>query len=430
MNLFIQQLIEDLKEFSIELLAPGLHTPQEVNSNMGTIASTAALLKSIDHLTGLIPQLVSDLQTTDATHKVMLHYTNSPKRATFSNRASDYQQDSQRRLVPSRWLHILPVPEADIRPLRWLLYLLELQQVALDKVQKRTTKYIDNSLLSQQGVSNYAQEDRATLLNMRARLNEARSKLEHARLALQRTVELKFAPSPELPSPFPRSPVWTHLRLFAQQLLNPTNYLPSFLQNLLQGTVEIADTPYLYQRWCGVKLLSVFNSLGWVWHDEPTGALFLGGQIPLYKSGVEISIWVEPRFSKYRAHPSGFSCQEVVETHPDYLIVTPGLYGTDAFILDPTTTADIEIRQTKSKYLKTIEHVGTAVIAGIPVPMVRNPLRAWAAAPIHSQQCEIHDDKGEIGTVPMHPLYWLERPLREWLKDVDNHALAWGKKID
>jgi len=430
MSPFIQQLIEDLKEFSVELLAPGLHATQEMTSNMGTIASTAALLKSIEHLTGLIPNLVSDLQTTDATRKVMLHYTNSPKRATFSNRASDYQQDSQRRLVPSRWLHILPVPEADVRPLRWLLYLLDLQQIALDKVQTRTTKYIDNSLLTQDGRSTYAQDDRATLLNMRSRLQEAKSKLEHARLALQRSVELKFAPSSELPSPFPRSPVWRHLRVFAQQLLNPTSYLPSFLQNLLQGTVEIADTPYLYQRWCGIKLLSGLVSLGWLWRDEPTGALFLGGEITLYKSDVEISIWVEPRFSKYRAHPSGYSCQEVMETHPDYLIVTPGPYGTDAFILDPTTTADIEIRQAKGKYLKTIEFVGTAVIAGIPVPMVRNPLRSWAAAPLQTPHCEVHDNKGETGTVPMHPLFWVERPLKEWLRDVDSHALAWGKKID
>jgi len=85
--------------------------------------------------------------------------------------------------------------------------------------------------------------------------------------------------------------------------------------------------------------------MDWIWHDDPTGALFLGGEIRLYKADVQISIWIEPRFSRRKAHLSGFICHEVTETHPDYMIVTPGPSGIDAFILDPTTTADPEIRQ-------------------------------------------------------------------------------------
>jgi hypothetical protein len=427
MNPFIQKLVDDLKAFSSELLLPGLHTTQQVSSGMGTVASTAALLKAIDFLTVLIPQLVFELQTTDTTRKTVVHYTPSPKRATFSRRASDYQQDSMKRLLPAHWVSVLSVSETDIRPLRWLMYLLNLQQTALKKVRTRTIKYIDDSLLVQQGDTTYAQNDRATLLSMRLHLDEANAKLEHARSTLLRLVPLKLAPSPNLPYPYPRSGAWLRLRRFAQQLIQPEEYLPNLLHNFFHSTVEIADTPYLYQRWCGIKLLSVFESLGWIWHDDPTGALFLGGEIRLYKAEVQISIWIEPRFSRRKAHLSGFICHEVTETHPDYMIVTPGPSGIDAFILDPTTTADPEIRQGKSKYLNTIESIGMASVAGIPV--VRNPLRAWSAAPLHTPYCELEDSEGRTGTIPMHPLNWSPQPLAEWVKDIDGYALAWGRNV-
>jgi hypothetical protein len=424
MNPFLQKLVDDLKAFSSELLLPGLHATQQVSTDMGTVASTTALLKSIDFLTALIPQLVAELQTTDATRKVMMHYTPSPKRATFSRRASDYQKSVIKRLLPAHWLSILPVAEIDTRPLRWLVYLLDLQQAALEKVHKRTIKYIDDSLLTQQGQSSYARNDRATLLNMRSRLDEAQAKLEHARATLLRTVQLKLVPSLNLPYPYPRSSAWIRLRRFAQQLIQPKEYLPSFLHNLLHGTVEIADTPYLYQRWCGIRLFEAFESLGWGCPSDPTGALFLGGEIRLYKAQVELSIWIEPRLSRRRVHPSGFICKEVTETHPDYLIVTPGPSGIDAFILDPTTTADLEIRQGKAKYLDTIEAIAMASVAGIPV--VRNPLRAWSAAPLHTPHCELEDSEGRTGTIPMHPLNWAPGPLLEWVRDIHNYALAWG----
>ena len=424
MNPFIQQLVNDLKAFSSELLLPGLHATQQVSTDMGTVASTTALLKSIDFLTTLIPQLVTELQTADSTHKVIINYTPSPKGAVYSRRSSDYQLDPAKRLLPSRWVSFLPAAETNTLPLRWLMHLLDLQQIALEKVHTRTIKYIDDSLLTQQGLSSYAKNDRATLLNMRSRLNEAHNNLEHAKATLLRIVRMRLVPSSHLPNPYPRSEAWLRLRRFAQQLIQPKEYLPGFLHNLLHGTVEIADTPYLYQRWCGVKLLTTFKDLGWLWHDDPIGALFLGGEVRLYKADVELSIWIEPRLSRRHNHPSGFVCKEVTETHPDYLIVTPGPSGIDAFILDPTTTADIEIRRGKSKYLTTVEAVAMASIAGIP--MVRNPLRAWSAAPLHTPYCELEDSDGRTGTVPMHPLDWIPQPLAEWVQDIHNYALAWG----
>ncbi|MBE9561445.1 MAG: hypothetical protein IMF12_01095, partial [Proteobacteria bacterium] len=119
MNPFIQQLVDDLKEFSSELLLPGLHATQQVSTDMGTVASTTALLKSIDFLTTLIPQLVTELQATDSTHKVMISYTPSPKGAVFSRRPSDYQLDSAKRLLPAHWVNFLPAAETNTLPLRW-----------------------------------------------------------------------------------------------------------------------------------------------------------------------------------------------------------------------------------------------------------------------------------------------------------------------
>ena len=423
MNPFIQVLVEDLKQFSSELLASGLHGSQQVSAGVGSVANTTALLKSIDVLTALIPQLLSELQTSDTTRKVMLHYSSSPKQALFSRRAGDYQYDSSRkRLLPAHWISFLPVPEVDVRPMRWLLYLIELQETALNKIHVRTTKYIDDSLRIQQGDSNYAQNDRATLLGMRERLDEAQNKLEHARSTLLRKIEQRCIPTATLPDPYPRSPAWTSLRRYAQHLIQPDEYLPGFLHGLLNGTIEIADTPYLYQRWCGVKLLQAFEILGWVWHKDPVGALFLGGEVRLHKANVRISLWVEPRFSLGKVHPSGFSCREVLETHPDYLIVTPGPGGWDGFILDPTTTADIEVRRGKGKYLDYLEMLST--VAG--VASMRSPKRAWSAAPIHQSHCELHDPEGYEGTIPMHPLDWSLQPLVDWTIDIESHALAWG----
>ncbi len=425
MNLFLQKLIDDLKQFSTDLLAPGLHSTQQIPTSMGTVASTTALLKAIDFLSALVPQLITELQTIDVTHKWVVHYSNTPKQALFSRRASDYQQDANKRVLPAHWVTILPVSQMDTRPLRWLLYLLDLQKSSLSKVYNRTTKYIEDSLLSQQGKSSYAENDRATLLSMQSRLDEADAKLSHARLTLLKLAQQRLVPSPNIPYPYPRAAGWTRLRRFSQQLMHPDDYLPGFLQTLLNGTVEIADTPYLYQRWCGVKLLQTFETLGWIRHVEATGALFLGGEICLYKSDVQLSIWIEPRFSKRKTHPSGFSCQSVLESHPDYLIVTPGPNGVDAFILDPTTTADADIRNSKGRYLSIIEAQGMGNIAGVPV--VRHPLRAWSAAPLHSSRCELQDSNGQTGTVPMHPLNWNSEPLREWVQDIDNYAIAWGR---
>jgi hypothetical protein len=424
MNLFIQQIVDDLKEFSSELLAPGLNSAQQVTTNMGTVASTSALLHAIDHLTGLIPRLLAELETAENTHKFQVHYYASPKRAKLSRRSSDYQFDKNRKLMPARWLSILPVTEVDTRPLRWLLHLIDLQQQELENILDRNTKYIDDSLLNQQGYSDYASNDRITLLNMRYRLYEAQTKLEHARNKLMRRVQHKFVANAALPYPFPRSQAWTQLRVYAQQLTHPKDYLPNHLHHLLYGTVEIADTPYLYQRWCGVKLLRALEDLGWYSYSDPVGALFLGGEIKLYKAGVETSLWVEPRFSRHQVHPSGFACK-VEETHPDYMLVTSGPCGVDAFILDPTTTIDPTIRRGKGRYLNTVETIAMTTLAGVPV--VRNPLRAWSAAPLHSFHCELDDAEGRTGTIPMHPLDWSDKPLREWLGDIDQYALAWGK---
>lgn len=426
MNLFIQQLVDDLKAFSAELLTPGLHAAQQVSTSMGTVASTTELLKAIDLLTGLVPQLVAELQTTSTTRKVTLYYTASPKGATFSQRAVDYQQDAAKRVLPAHWLTILPTSEIDIRPLRWLAHLLELQQTALTKVNMRTIKYIDNSLLTQRGGSTYAENDRATLLSMRSRLGEAQAKLEQARSTLLRIVGRRLVPSTYLPHPYPRSTAWIRLRRYAQQLTHPTDYLSTSLHNLLHGTLEIADTPYLYQRWCGVKLLQAFEALDWVYRDDPTGALYLGGEIRLYKAEVEISLWVEPRFSPFKAHPSGFACRRATaETHPDYFIITPGPSGVDAFILDPTTTADPEIRRNKGKYLDILEAISMATVAGVPA--VHHPLRAWAAAPLHTPHCELDDPEGHTGTIPMHPLDWSDKPLLAWVSDINDYAIAWGR---
>ena len=421
-NRFLQQLIDDLKDFSAELLAPGLQTGQQLQSDgLGSIASHVALLKSIDLLTNLLPQLLDELQTMEATHKAYVHYSSTPKRARFSPRPNHYQRHGN-QLLPRQWLQLQPIEELDPAPLRWLLHLLDLQAQALDKVLDRTSKYIDNSLRQQQGRSDFARHDRATLLGMRQRLYDAQARISHAQMAIMRRALKRLLPNPTPPNPYPHSSAWQRLRQYAQQLINPTEALPTALYSLFYGNIEVADTPYLYQRWCGIKLLDAFIRLDWRVSGDPVGALFLGGEIKLWKQDLKVNIWVEPRFVRHHVHLSGFTCSAGAETHPDYMIVAPGPCGVDAFILDPTTTADFDVRQSKAKYLTSIETTGS--VAGTSV--VRHPLRAWSAAPLHSSHCELNDPTGQTGTVPMHPLDWNDQPLSLWVKDIDDYALAWG----
>ncbi len=424
MSAFLTQLLEDLKAFSSELLAPGLQTGQAlVGNTASTVAGTSALFQAIDWLTNLVPDLLQEWQQENSGLAAGHYHSPVPKQGQFSRRPRDYQQDSARRLYPVRWQRPLIREAGHLPPLRWLLHLLELQDMQLQQVITQMSKYIDESLQHQSSQSDYAQHDRSTLLAMRTRLYNAQAKLNHARLSLFRGAQTRLLPTPTPPMPFPRTRQWQRLRQYARYLQQPNEGLPSFLYRVLHETVEVADTPYLYQRWCGVHLLQGLADLGWLCEDDPLGALFLGGHIVLRKRSLQMSLWVEPRFVRHEAHQSGFQCREVLETHPDYMFVTPGPHGVDAFIIDPTLTADIEIRRSKGRYLDTLETF--ASIAGVPV--TRTPLRAWSAAPIHRPHCELDDPNGYTGTIPMHPLDWSSTPLLAWLQDMDNHACAWGQ---
>ncbi|OUD15265.1 hypothetical protein [Thioflexithrix psekupsensis] len=424
MSAFLKQLIDDLKAFSSELLAPGLQSGQTlVGNTASTVASTSALFQAIDWLTGLVPKLLQEWQQDQGGFAAEQYASPVPKQGKFSHRPMDYQQDTTRRLLPVRWQRPLARDHGHLQPLRWLLHLLELQDNSLQQVIAQMSKYIEDSLLLQNSHSDYAQHDRNTLLAMRGRLYNAQAKLNHARLLLVRGAKVRLLPTPAPPLPFPRTRNWQRLRQYARYLQQPEEGLPSFLHRVLNDTVEVADTPYLYQRWCGLHILKCLAHIGWYSKDDPLGALFLGGKVQFVKRNVKMTLWIEPRFVRHESHPSGFQCREVLETHPDYMLVTPGPHGVDAFILDPTLTADVEIRRSKGRYLDTLET--QASIAGVPVS--RTPLRAWSAAPIHRPHCELDDPNGYTGTIPMHPLDWTPAPLLAWLQDLDNYACAWGQ---
>ena len=186
----------------------------------------------------------------------------------------------------------------------------------------------------------------------------------------------------------------------------------------------MADLPFLYQRWCGLKLIEALRAMGWRCKKDSLPVLFLGGELEFEKQGVLLSLWFEARIFSEIGHASGMVCAEK-EASPDFLLLTPGRGGRDAFVLDATLSTSSEARSLKSKYLSTLRNAGMRTIAGVPTR--HGPLASWAAAPIARSSCDLEGGSGRSGTVPMLPVNWSDAPLRAWLGDIEAHALAWGR---
>jgi hypothetical protein len=244
----------------------------------------------------------------------------------------------------------------------------------------------------------------------------------------------RCAPSGQPPRPFPSTPAFTSLRRLLDELRHPEDSLPWLLRELLRPGPGAVEVPFLYQRWCGVKIVEMLWEMGWESGSDPVPALFLGGCIRFAKGPAgeatggarcEISLWCEPHLTLPGRHASGLH-SIAKEASPDFVFVTPGPNGVDAFVLDPTMSTERAAMQEKSRYLSDLAFDGLHMVAGVPV--LHQPRRAWAAAPIRASRCELHDLEGRSGTVPLHPLEGAGRALRGWLDDVEAHARAWRRR--
>jgi hypothetical protein len=425
MTKFVDAIVADLTAFSGHLLDRGLAASGPTLLLVpGTVAgSTSAVIRVATTLSRLTPSLVDDVaESVDDLRQLEVAWTASPKGARASRSPGDFQRQDG-RTVPRRFARLVPARSPDVPPLRWLLHLQEAVRGFVDSTLSRTTKFIDDARRTRVIESKWGRADAVALDELHDSLLAARCALERSETQTRRVLgEPNARPLRAVPQSLPGTQSWRTLRRLSPTIMAPNLALPELLRDTLARPIPAADVPFLYQRWCGMKMLDVLGELGWQLRSDPVGALFLGGRIPLARGSASMVLWVEPRLGVAR-HESGF-CAVQGEQQPDFLIVTSGQGGFDAFTLDPTTSWSTELIESKGRYLESICCSQPSLVSG--VLRQRRPQRAWAAAPLHDRRCNLFDHAGRTGVVPMSPVGWYSEPLKQWLSDVSQHARAWA----
>jgi hypothetical protein len=427
MSALVAALVQDLRAFCADLLAAGM-AQVGMHPAAATHDSTTfgRMFRQIDALERMLPELVATVASVEDWDQGDWVRTRLPMRASFPRSPGDWGLDRD-RLVPRHWGGIQPRTEPDPRPLRFILHVLQRLQGDFHDVHKRLQRHIEDARISRAGFSVYAAADAALLKQMSVDLESRASRLRRIGMALAQAAPGRLFADERLPLPFPRSPVWISFRRLADEIMRPGRVFDRMAIALRGAEPPLADLPFLYQRWVGLKLLTELKEgFGFQPVGDPTGPLFLGGCITLRRRELEIQLWCEPRLG-HQPHPCGL----VVTSHaalareatPDYVLVTPGTGGPDAFVLDATLSKDPTLIARKASYRSRLVFHEFRAVAGVPGR--RPPLRAWAAVPIggaHHNQLSLPD--GSAGCIPMHPGNFDHRPLRSWLGDLVDHAEA------
>ena len=437
MSTLAEGILDDLRSFAEELLERGLAAPGAAMAGSGGSRTLTAILRAAETFERLLPGLLEDLELREDASRTLVHAARSPVRAQLSRRPGDYEMRDG-RLLPRVWVREVPVLLPDVEPLRWALHVRDRIASDLAVAATRYEKWIDEASVNRRGESEYARLEAEELAAIAQRILARRESLERARGPLRRGAGRPITPRASIPATLPSAASWTGLRRLAMVVMQPAQLIGAHLAELLRSPVETADLPFLYQRWCGVKIIQTLESLGWRRETDAVGPLFLGGRVEFMRDGVPLDLWVEPRIGGAVDHPCGLRTAHA-EATPDYILRTPGRSplggraqaanpdrGHDYFVLDPTLSTNATILSGKGKYLTQLTTTESRLIAGTPTYI--GPLRAWAAAPLDSPSAELFPARvlGTLGAVPMNPAAWNPRPLTAWLSDVTAHAMAWG----
>ncbi len=422
MSQFAEQVIADLRAFSGHLLDP-LEVAPGTGPRLLEAGTESVLLGAIRAIAGLLPRLLDELEDVEDPRQTIQRRTWRAARARLSRAPSDWQFICGRAL-PQRWVLQEPARDPDLRALGWLLHLEQMLRAELAHVSERTLQFIEEARIARRGTSLWAARDETKLEAMALRTAHAGASLEGVRRSILRRAGGALRASPRAPSPFPRGRTWWRLRQLAGRIDDPERTVAERITCLLGVTPELADEPVLYQRWCGMRIIETLAALGWRAEGDFVGALYLAGHVSFRKENTCIDLWIENRLSR-RPHASGFLCAKGGDATPDYLIVTPGAGGLDAFILDATKSTDADVLAGKGRYLDLLQGTAPAMVAGV-VSGPRRPLRSWAGAPLSVGHCQLATQNGSRGVVPMDPMAWDPAPLRAWLSDIERHARAWS----
>lgn len=424
MSEFLATLVAELRQFSAQLLERGL-APAASASTWPAAAGGSTfshVLHHIDTVANLLPHLLDELDTEGAATDQDLVPRRTPVRAEVPRRPDAFAK-VEGRILPTYFLRAEPRVQPNIRPLGFVLHVLEQLSLAFGPMHARLTRHLTEARATRQGTSQFAQHDLQELDALERTLDRAELLLRENAARVRRTIGGASRTLDRLPHPFPRSPSWQAFRRVADAILRPEQFLGRHLSLLTANEMPIADLPFLYQRWVGARLLRILDDdFGFAMLDDPVGALFLGGRVRLLRGTTTLWLWCEPRLER-TGHASGLIA-DGAEATPDYVLITPGRGGPDAFVLDATLSQDPTLLEQKARYRDRISFAAFRRKAGVPGR--QRPLRAWAAAPVAGTQLNrLTVPDGSCGVVPMHPTAGSPEPLREWLREIVDHADAW-----
>lgn len=420
---FVNRIQADLQEFSPVLLEAGLAEAEPMARSAGPLS---ALLGRVDLFATIVPRVLTELEEWPDQADVEYVPVPVPRRARASHHPRDYARFGD-AVRPVQFIRARPVGGADSEVLGWMLHLSYILEDRVDRATGRLAKHLRTQLQNRRDYTWALRKENDILRELESTLDEAEARVRRAQQRILSESQYRLQPTPMPPRPFPMAPAFTSLRLLADELLHPESALTRDLRGIL-GHEAAASLPFLYQRWCGVKIVQTLRAMGWRTTVDPLPPLFLGGRIRFAKGRInacEITLWCEPHLTLQGRHASGlYSLQK--EASPDFVFITPGPQGSDAFVLDPTLSTEVTVRREKSRYLTDLAFDSLQLVAGVPA--LHQPRRSWSAAPTDAARCELLDLEGRSGTIPMYPVDFSEVALRGWLEDLEAYAMGWQRR--
>lgn len=422
---FLAAIVADLRLFSAAGLELGIAESQNVRVEGGAAGTAGPLLRTISRFTALVPELLRELEER-AEGAAEDYPTHNPHRARLSNRVGDYEWLSIGP-SPSLWLATELIPQAPVLPMRWLLHLGELLQAALGEAIVRHDQMAAQIAEARRGGLGWSLNDEPRLESRRRCLRAAQFAVDRLRGQISTVARSALQAIDRFPNPYPRGRAWEILRRLLPAIALPWGSPRDRARELLSDRADIPDLPFLYQRWCALRVHLELEAQGFEAHGDLVATLFGAGEIRYRRADAGLSMWIETRLVAGERHASGFTCVEGRELTPDIMLVTPGPRGNDAFVLDPTLSSADDRLIAKGSYLDRIAGFDLDLVAGVPT-IRRSPLRAWAMAPFESPINRILDTagrSGRVGAIPLHPTRPDMKPLRAFLADVVAQARAW-----
>lgn len=425
MNDLLDVIVEELLATSAAALEPGAAASSRMRLEGAAQGTAGLLLRTIARFTAQVPELIRELEESSETGGELVP-TRVPHRARLSSRPADYDW-TEGRFRPEVWLTETTVADPPSGPLRWLLHLADWLGEALTEADEQHARMTAQIAAARRGGLAWSRHDEPRLEARRRRLRAARLSLRRVARQVAASARLPLRALDALPRPYPRGRAWSRLRRLLPAIDSPWGSPRERARHLLSGHADLADLPFLYQRWCGLRLHRALEERGFRVSGDLVAVLFGAGMLRYRRDDVEIRLWVETMFKVGRSHPTGFACVEGREATPDLVLETPGRRGSELFVLDPTLATDEASLIKKGGFLDRLASVDLDLVAGVPT-LRRAPLRSWACAPLRSPHNRILDAagrSGRIGAIPLHPLAEDQAPLEAFVDDVVAQARAW-----